>query len=153
MESEKVKVSIDLLPKAHGWKKDMHYFKLSMQAIDQGLNYIYMPKSDYDEMTVCIAEQEAQWKLLCDTVEANNLGKELEKNGDREKAIEVYEKNVERGYPATHSYDRLLVIYRRQKDYTNEIRIIKKAIHKFPKEEKYKTRLEKANELLARQQK
>ncbi len=87
--------------------------------------------------------------LLPKCVNNNNLGISYEKQGDIESAIEVYEKNVlPDSYPAQHAYDRLLVLYRKQKDYENEKRICKLAISIFKTEKKYKDRLEKINKLI-----
>ena len=38
------------------------------------------------------------------------------------------------GYPATHSYQRLMTLYRKSKEYSKEIKVIKKAISVFTKE-------------------
>ena len=54
-----------------------------------------------------------------------------EKTGDIDGAIALYEENISDTYPATHSYDRLMVLYRRRKDYYNELRVIESAIEKF----------------------
>lgn len=66
---------------------------------------------------------------------SNNLGIKLEKEGRITEAIRVYEANIAgECYPACHSFDRLMVLYRKQKDYASEIRVIKKAIEVFSKE-------------------
>lgn len=66
---------------------------------------------------------------------SNNLGIKLEKEGRIAEAIQVYEANIAGDcYPATHSFDRLMILYRKQKDYASEIRVIKKAIEVFSKE-------------------
>lgn len=66
---------------------------------------------------------------------SNNRGIELEKAGRVADAIQVYEANIAGDcYPACHSFDRLMVLYRKQKDYANEIRVIGKAIEVFSKE-------------------
>ena len=66
---------------------------------------------------------------------SNNRGIELEKSGRIDEAIRVYEANIAGDcYPACHSFDRLMVLYRKRKDYTNEIRVITKAIEIFTKE-------------------
>lgn len=66
---------------------------------------------------------------------SNNRGVELEKNGLVDDAIREYEANIVGDcYPACHSFDRLMVLYRKRKDYANEIRVIKKAIEVFNKE-------------------
>lgn len=64
----------------------------------------------------------------------NNIGIAKEKAGDIDGAIRIYEENVAQEYPATHSYDRLMILYRKRKDYDNEIRIISKAINVFSAE-------------------
>ena len=58
----------------------------------------------------------------------NNKGIAYEKKGEIEKAIKQYEMNVADEVDGTHSYDRLAIIYRRRKQYEDEIRIIKKEI-------------------------
>ena len=87
--------------------------------------------------------------LIANCVERNNKGTELEKAGKISEAIALYEENIKPGcYPALHSFDRLLVIYRRNKDYKNELRVCKRAISVFKTMEKYKTRLEKIEALM-----
>ena len=49
-------------------------------------------------------------------------------------AIAIYEKAIIPQLPATHPYDRLMILYRKKKDYDNEVRIIKIAISVFMKE-------------------
>lgn len=83
----------------------------------------------------------------------NTKGIELERSGDISGAVKVYEENISGDcYPATHSFDRLCVIYRRAKDYRNEIRVLEKACMVFTLD-KYKTRLAKAKELQAKSSK
>ena len=73
----------------------------------------------------------------------------LEKEGNIEAAIKKYESNIFDGcYQARHSFDRLIILYRKEKDYNNEIRVIKRAIEVFPGETKYTERLQKINTLL-----
>lgn len=64
----------------------------------------------------------------------NNQGIEQEKRGEIDLAISTYERNVSMGYAATHAYERLMIIYRKRKDYDNEIRVITKAISIFSDE-------------------
>lgn len=60
-----------------------------------------------------------------------HIGQSLEKEGMIDEAIAVYEKSILSKLPATIPYDRLMVLYRKKKDYVNEIRIIKDAISVF----------------------
>ena len=73
----------------------------------------------------------------------NNKGIALEKDGNIEEAITTYEECILIPYKAHHSYDRLLVLYRKRKDYENEKRVCLAAIERFPENDKYKERLTK----------
>jgi len=82
-------------------------------------------------------------EILDIMVDRNNKGIELEKKEDIENAIKLYEQNVADEFFGTHPYDRLAIIYRKRKQFDDEIRIIKKAIEIIG-DAKYKKRLEKA---------
>jgi hypothetical protein len=69
---------------------------------------------------------EAEEKLY-KTAELNNAGIEAEKNGNITLAISIYEENIKGESPASHSYDRLLILYRKDKRYDDELRVIKAA--------------------------
>ena len=90
-----------------------------------------------------------------------NLGGiEFEKKGEIEKAIRLYEKNVEEDFEGSHPYDRLAIIYRKTGEYKEEIRVLRKAIFVFenkvysgrmdrkPKLLKFRERLDKAMQKL-----
>jgi len=82
--------------------------------------------------------------------ETNNLGISLEKEGRVREAIEAYERNItEDAYLTRHPYDRLAVLYRRAKDYDNEIRVLTLAFERTG-DDKYAERLHKAEELRIR---
>ena len=72
-------------------------------------------------------------EILDIMVDRNNKGIELEKKGDIENAIKLYEKNVADEFFGTHPYDRLAIIYRRRKQFDDEIRILKRKISIFEK--------------------
>lgn len=59
--------------------------------------------------------QKAKDKQLSDTTRNNNKGITYEKEGNIKAAIKIYEKNLEIGYPAAHSYTRLMIIYHKEK--------------------------------------
>lgn len=63
-----------------------------------------------------------------------NLGINLEKEKMIDEAIKVYEKAIAPQLPVKHPYERLTILYRKRKDYANEIRVIKIAISVFMKE-------------------
>ena len=76
----------------------------------------------------------AQQEVLNENSRLIKLGIDFEKEGMINEAIAVYEKAIIPQLPATHPYDRLMILYRKKKDYDNEIRIIKIAISVFMKE-------------------
>ena len=76
-------------------------------------------------------------------VNRNLKGIELEKKGNIEDAVKLYEENVADKFDGTHPYNRLAIIYRRKGQIKDEIRILKKAIQVL-KSNKFKERLRKA---------
>lgn len=98
---------------------------------------------------------------LLDKMVNNNLrGKELEKEGNIDVAIRLYEENISLRFDGSFPYDRLITIYRKQKDYANESRVLENAIdvftHDIPQSRpdrdkkltKYKERLNKVYVLI-----
>lgn len=84
-----------------------------------------------------LAEYKNIGSKLQQTADNNNKGIAFEKEGNITSAIEVYEENLKIGYPATHSYIRLMILYRKEKKYEDEIRVIKKAIDLFSSDVRY----------------
>jgi len=94
-------------------------------------------------------------------VERNKKAIELEKLGRNDEskideAIKLYEENISEESGGNHPYDRLAIIYRKRKQYDEEIRVLKKAIDVFTsltrpdavkKLAKFKERLEKVQEI------
>ncbi|MFR6000202.1 MAG: hypothetical protein ACLUH6_22285 [Bacteroides faecis] len=114
--------------------------------------YIDIKKSKLDAMEERRSAYMKQERSIHRIAMLNNKGIELEKRGEIQEAIKTYEQNISyEDCDATHSYDRLMILYRKQKDYVNELRIIKKAISTFPKEKKYAERLKKVEQLINKQ--
>jgi len=145
MATERVKVS-ELLK---------YEFEMSYEAAldlwdykDNGHKYVNVPVGTLDELKRLKDEKKQKEKRLHDCASRNNKGIALEKEGKIDRAIKVYESNIVEGcYPARHSFDRLMILYRKQNDYDNEIRVINRAIEVFEHESKYRDRLEKAQKL------
>ena len=57
--------------------------------------------------------------------ERNKQAHEFQKSGEIEKAIELYELNVQLKDDAPACYNRLITIYSKRKDIENELRILK----------------------------
>ena len=89
-------------------------------------------------------------------VDRNIMGKVFEKQGDVEIAINLYEQNIAEDFMGDFPYDRLRIIYHRQKCFTDEVRVLEKAIKVFeeqvspersdqsPKLERFRQQLKKA---------
>lgn len=118
--------------------KYKHYpdeiFEMVIKATFDGKKSIYIDDLLFAEIVKKDFEICKFNRKIDETARLNNTGMYLEKKGEIDTAISVYEENVANGYPATHSYDRLMVIYRKLKDYKNERRIINKAIDIFTSE-------------------
>ena len=113
--------------------------------------YISFPKHRLDELEAKKTAYKSRTEKLFKCAELNNKGMELEKQGKIAEAIAIYEENIKGDcYPAMHSFDRLLVLYRKSKDYENEKRVAEKAIYLFS-DNKYKERLQKIKLLISKQ--
>jgi hypothetical protein len=100
--------------------------RISTSFIDakvNGFHYFVISKSDFEHVSQKHNEHVERERRLSKTVELNFKGKDFEKEGKIDEAIQCYEENVKLGYPAMMSYDRLLILYRKKKDYENEKRI------------------------------
>lgn len=117
---------------------------------------IQITTSSIEELDRRLAVKKAEVKKMSQCAARNNKGKEYEKAGKIKQAIATYEKNIEGDcYPACHSFDRLMILYRKQKDYESEVRVIEKAIKVLGKSdelyEKYSKRLVTARSLYAKE--
>lgn len=118
-----------------------------------GEKYVYIDESVIKELQKKAEEYKYKETQLLKTAASNNKGMEYEKAGNIEDAISVYENNISGDcYPACHSFDRLMILYRKQKRYDDEIRVIEKAIEilspRYPDlKPKYEQRLQKAKQL------
>lgn len=92
---------------------------------------VSVPEDLITEWKSALEEYDEFNRRLGETCENNNRGIELEKLGQIDEAIKVYEKNISIGYLATHAYERLRIIYKRRKDPANELRVLRAGIALF----------------------
>ena len=131
-EAEKMKAFIPFSIMLKVWEAEDNG-KLSVNVPEKSLNQWRKKWNDYNyKFNV----------LLPKCVELNNKGSEYEKRGCIKDAISLYEQNIlSESYPAQYAYDRLLVLYRKQKDYQNELRVCQRAMIVFKSIQKYQDRM------------
>jgi|KBSSwiStaDraftv2_1062776.scaffolds.fasta_scaffold428827_2 hypothetical protein len=71
------------------------------------------------------------YQLVLKVEERNKTAKEAEEENDSNKAVRFYEQNIREDYADKFAFERLMIIYRQQKDYKNELRVIKRGIEVF----------------------
>ncbi|GHT63127.1 hypothetical protein FACS189451_09250 [Bacteroidia bacterium] len=133
----------------------MDLFLALQQKLLDGATKVTITTSTIEMLDNLLAEKKAEDKRLLQCSSLNNKGSEYEKQGKINLAIKTYEKNIGVDcYPASHSFNRLMVLYRKEKYYDNEIRVINRAIDVFSVDShyssevyKWRDRLEKVNQL------
>jgi len=73
----------------------------------------------------------SNYRLAIKIEQRNAEASEAEKNNDIKKATRLYEQNINENYADKLAFERLMIIYRKQKDYKNELRVIERGIHLF----------------------
>lgn len=113
----------------------------------EGVRTTEISVTEFERIDVLYRKKKEEESILRRCALINTRGKELEKAGLVKKAIQLYEKNIgDNCYPATHSFDRLMILYHKAKDYENEKRVILRALDVFYNPDlvsKYQKRLAK----------
>jgi hypothetical protein len=71
------------------------------------------------------------YKAALKVEERNKIAKEAEQAGDINKAVRFYEQNIGESYADKFAFERLMIIYRKEKEYKDELRVIKRGIEVF----------------------
>jgi hypothetical protein len=79
------------------------------------------------------------YKIALKIEERNKTAMQAEQEKDVNKAIRFYEQNIREDHADKFAFERLMVIYRKDKEYKNELRVIKRGIEVFQK--KFKERV------------
>jgi tetratricopeptide (TPR) repeat protein len=101
-------------------------FEIHNAARAAGKKYIVISRQIHELVMENKRQKQEQNELLRKTAELNNIGIAFEKEGKIDEAISAYEENIALGYKATHSFDRLRIIYRKMRDIPNMIRVIRR---------------------------
>lgn len=108
-----------------------------------GVKYVDVPDglvSEFERRKTAIKQEQ---RRMATVAKRNGRGKELEKAGRAKAAMKLYEANITDGYPAHHSFKRLMVLYHKAKDFENEKRVIMRALEVFGDCPEYTKRLDK----------
>jgi tetratricopeptide (TPR) repeat protein len=71
------------------------------------------------------------YRLALKIEERNDAARLAEQEGNLDKAIKLYEQNIKEDYADEFAFERLIIIYRKQAEYKNELRVIKRGIELF----------------------
>lgn len=146
-----MKVKIEYLEKyIKGAIIDADLFSQMELASLKGQKFIDVPEEKLKEMErlrVAHIEKEKALNACCTL---NNNGIAFEKAGNIGLAVIEYEKNIAAGYPAHHAFKRLMIIYRKAKEYEQELRVIRRALEVFPYDKEYLGRLDKLREIVSK---
>lgn len=93
-------------------------------------NIIFTRNNNLESCKKFNTKIEQGWKL-------NEKGIEYERVGDMDNAILCYEENITNRFDGSHPYKRLAIIYRRKKDYINEIRVLEQALESYHRNKAY----------------
>src|SRR5215218_2411114 len=83
-----------------------------------------IPDKEIEKWDSEVKKRKEKEQLLARTAQRNNAGIKAEERGQIQTAIKYYEENITQGYPSTLSFERLLKLYRKSKDYDDEMRVI-----------------------------
>jgi len=101
---------------------------------DMARQYPFLILESLAEVEAEIAGLELQFqqKGYRELAAGNEQGRQLEKDGRIDKAIAVYESLAERGTDTPFTYRRLAILYRKQKNPEQELRVLRLAIENVP---------------------
>jgi hypothetical protein len=71
------------------------------------------------------------YRLALKVEEKNNEAMVAEEEGNMVKAVKLYEQNIKEDYADEFAFERLMIIYRKQKEYADELRVINRGIALF----------------------
>lgn len=106
-------------------------FQKMNEAEIMGKKFFKVSDKDY-KMTLANYEKRTSLeRSITEAANNNNLGIEAEKSGDIELAVSLYEKNLSQdSFLTSHPYHRLVIIYRKMHDVSNEERVCRLALER-----------------------
>jgi tetratricopeptide (TPR) repeat protein len=71
------------------------------------------------------------YRLALKIEQKNEEAQHAEQNNHIDKAIQLYEQNIKEDYADEFAFERLMILYRKEKEYKEELRVIKRGIEVF----------------------
>lgn len=71
------------------------------------------------------------YRLAIKIEERNDEARLAEEAGNLSKAVKLYEQNIKENYADKFAFERLMIIYRKQKDFKDELRVINRGVELF----------------------
>ena len=71
------------------------------------------------------------YRLAIEVEQRNKAARQAEEDDDALKAIRLYETNIREDYADEFAFERLMILYRKEKEYKDELRVINRAIKVF----------------------
>ena len=136
-------MSDSLVVRAFGWSKYEEYSRLEFRSRLQRYNNFIMSKSDYGEMLEYIHTKESANKLHWQLRDKYNEGLACEKSGNFTDAEKCYNECLVLDQTFFDSFNRLIIMYHRNKEYEKEISVLQRAVVAYPNIDKWQTRLNK----------
>ena len=126
-------LKIDLVMPYYAFMSEEQFQKVEDAALDgkASVTFSEEEKRILNEKFTAHKNREAK---IYRSAELNNKGISSEKGGQIEAAIRFYELNILEECVATHAYERLMILYGKEKRYKDELRVIDKAILVFSAE-------------------
>ena len=96
-------------------------------------SFVSLPNLAKVEQDLAFVEKEISKGNYAQIAQDNLAAQELEKQGNVEAAIEIYEQLAADGTDTPFTYRRLAIIYSKQKRYDNELSVVEQALANIPK--------------------
>jgi tetratricopeptide (TPR) repeat protein len=71
------------------------------------------------------------YRLALKIEQRNEEAQQAEHEDNLDKAIKLYEQNIREDYADEFAFERLMILYRKQKEYKEELRVIRRGIELF----------------------
>jgi tetratricopeptide (TPR) repeat protein len=71
------------------------------------------------------------YRLALKVEERNDAARLAEQEDHVDRAIRLYEQNIKEDYADEFAFERLMIVYRKQRNYKDELRVIKRGIELF----------------------